>query len=253
MTFKSSKLIHSERWLGTLALCFAFTAASAQQPPAAAANQTPAPAGYVRFWNMLTAKGSPSLQLLSSETSLLTVAAPSNSGSNYVSLPPATYTFIVRKVGDTVNPLKKVAVVLRVGTYITFLVSEKGGQPTVELLDDTQDPKKADAPSRLVVRQFMPAAKVTVATREGATSQEVGFGETTTLENLPNRNVFLTMKATGLGPEVAVWHTDADFSTSRHATLLIVGDAYGRFRPRLSYDGQSSAVADPTPPPSPKP
>ena len=215
------------------------------------------PVGYVRFWNMLTSKGAPSLQLLSAEDKILTAAAPSNSGANYVSLAPGTYTFIVRKPGEPANPLRKQPVILRAGTYITFMVSEKNGQPVVDLIDDTLDPKKAADPARLVIRQFMPSALVTISTREGATSREVGFGETTTLENLPNRNLFLIMKATGLGPEAKIWNTDVDFSAARHATVLIVADAYGRFRPRLSYDGQSGAVPDPTPAPtaspSPKP
>ncbi len=229
----------------------AATLAHAQQPPPAA---TPLPAlGYVRFWNMLSSKGAPTLQLLSAEDKPLTTAAPNNSGSNYLSLTPGTYTFIVRKPGDTANALKRQPVVLRGYTYITFMVSEKNGQPVVDLIDDTQDPKKANDPSRLVVRQFMPAARVIVSTREGATTSELGFGESATLENLPNHNLFLTMKATGLGPDVKLWNTEADFTSARHATLLVVADPWGRFRPRLAYDGQSGSTPDPTPPPSPTP
>ncbi len=249
---KFSKSTRSNQFsAGALALLFAVTTVQAQQPSPASSTQPVT--GYVRFWNMLAGKAAPTLQLLSAEDKLLTTAPPNNSGSNYVGIPPGSYTFIVRKPGDAVNPLKKLPVILRGNTYITFLAQEKNGQPTVDLIDDTLDPKKADGPSRLVVRQFIPSARVIVSTREGVASQEVGFGETATLENLPNRVLFLTMKAVGLGPELKMWNTEADFTAARHATLLIINDSYGRFRPRLSYDGQAGSIPDPTPTPSPKP
>ena len=252
MTSKSSKSTLSD-WLllGAAALCLTPSAGHGQQ---ASPSPSPKPAlGYIRLWNMLPGKTAPSIQLLSGEDKVLTTASAYNYNAGYASVPPGTYTFVVRRAGDTANPLKKIPVLLRGDTSITFLVSEKNGQPAVDLLDDTLDPKKLDIPSQLMVRQFMPGARVTVATREGAACKEIGYGESARIDNLPNRSAFLTMKATGLGPEPKTWTTEADLATARRATLLVVPDPYGRFRPRLAYDGQNGAVLDAALAPAPKP
>ena len=218
-------------------------AAQAQQP---SPSPSPRPAqAYVRFWNMLPGKDAPPLQLLSGENKLLTTAVGANYAAGYTPITPGTYTFEVRRAGDAANPLKKQPVILRGDTYITYLVSQKNGQPAVELIDDTLDPKNADGPSRLVIRQFIPGAQVTIMTKDGNTSQAIGYGESTSLESLPNRAGVMTLKATGLGPEPSTWNIEPDFTTARHATVLVVADPYGRFRPRLTYDGQANI----TPPP----
>ena len=245
MMCKSLKSARINRLLPpvTALLFLAALTVRAQQP---SPSPSPRPAqAYVRFWNMLPNKDAPSLQLFSGENKLLTTAVGSNYAASYNPIAPGTYTFEIRKAGDTANPLKKQPVILRGDTYITYLVSQKNGQTAVELIDDTLDPKNTDGPSRLVVRQFIPGAQVTVTTRDGNTSQAVGYGESTALEVMPNRVSVMTLKATGLGPEPSTWNIETDFTTARHATVLVVADPYGRFRPRLTYDGQASS----TPPP----
>ena len=44
-------------------------------------------------------------------------------------------------------------------------------------------------------------------------------------------------------PGGRTWHLTADFSVVHRATLLLVADAYGRFRPRLAYDAPVGPLA----------
>ncbi len=240
MKCKSSKpaVTKAGHLAALLVLLFAPFVRAQQASPSASARPAQA---FVRVWNMMAGKDATPLQLFVTDDKPMLTAVPLSYGSGYTALPPGTYNFTIRKSSDAANPLKKQSLVMRANVYVTYLVTDKGGQPTVELIDDTQDPKKLNEPSQLVIRVFMPGAKVTVTTREGATSPEVGYAESGKFENLPNRSLFLTMKANGLGPDVKSWNNEADFASYRRATLLVIGDPYGRFRPRLIYDGPSAA------------
>ena len=192
------------------------------------------------------------MEVLTNDDKPLTTIQPYNYTASYYPLPPGAYNFIIRRPGDVTNPLKRQPVLLRPDTYVTFMVSEKSGKPAVDLLDDTIDPKLVHGLSRLTIRQFMPGARVVVAAAGGAATPELGYGEVATLDNLPNVDTVLNMRATtGTGPQPKQWNADADFTNARHATVLVVPDPYGRFRPRVSYDGQIASRPDPTPTPTP--
>ena len=115
MLSKSSKRVPSDRLLSAISvfLCMGSLAVAQQPAPASSAQPT---YGYVRFWNMLTGKAAPTLELLLSEDKSLTTAQPLNVTSNYSPIAPATYTFIVRKSGDKASVLRKQPVALHAST-----------------------------------------------------------------------------------------------------------------------------------------
>ena len=223
-------------------------------PPAAPATPgpTPKPQAYVRFWNMLIGPNAPSLQLLQSENQPMTTALPGNYFAGYLAVDPAVYTFIVCRSNDPTAVLKRMPITLRADVYITLLAAAgKDGRPDVQLIDDTVNPKADDGLSTVVVRHFFPGANVTVSTGSQAAAVPLAFGETTTFSGLPLQpTTMLTMQATGLGPGTKTWKVEVDFTVGRHATMLVIPDPYGRFRPQLVLDG---SVLKPMLPPPNKP
>ncbi len=121
-----------------------------------------------------------------------------------------------------------------------MLVINKDGQPSVELINDTIDPK-APVSGRLIIRQLFPNARVSVTVGSAAPGTPMNYGEMATLDNLPLGATPLTMQATIPGLGVKSWNLPLDLSQYHHNTLLIYPDPYGRFRPRLAVDGQSVA------------
>lgn len=216
--------------------------------PSSKPTPTPKPQAYVRFWNMLIGPDSTPLQLLATEDRLLSTSSAGDAFAGYQPLDPGTYTFTVRRPNDPNGVVKKVPVVLRADVYITLLAAAKDGKPDVQLIDDTVDPKTDDGLGRLVVRQFFPGANVTVAINAEPSGTPLAFGGATTLSSLPLRGSIVNMRATGLGPVPKNWNVEADFATGgHHATMMVVADPYGRFRPRLVFDG---AAGKPLPPPT---
>ncbi len=135
--------------------------------------------------------------------------------------------------------------------YITLLAAlGKDGRPDVLLVDDTIDPKTDDGLSRVVVRHFFPGASITINTGTQPVGAPLTFGDTATFSGLPlHPTTTLTLLATGLGPTTKVWKVEVDFSVGRRATMLVIPDPYGRFRPQLVLDG--SVLKPMSPPPSP--
>ncbi len=232
-------------WLAVLLLGSGGTVLRAQAvvspDPAAKASATPKPQAYVRFWNMLIGPNAPDLQLLLSEDRPLTVGPSANASAGYLAVDPGTYTFTVRRPNDPNGVIKRLPVALRADVYITLLAAAgKDGKPDVQIINDTTDPKADDSAGKLVVRQFFPSASVTVGVNAPPAGNPLAFGESTTLEGLPLRGTIVNMRASGLGPAPKNWNVEADFATGgHHATMLILPDPYGRFRPRLMFDGSA--------------
>ena len=145
------------------------------------------------------------------------------------------------------------------GTYFTILVSEKDGQPAIEVIHDTPEREKLTAtpaagsnpppkepPTALVVRQFIPDARITVATDRGnRTTGELSYRQTETLEDLPAGLTKLNIKATFTDRHVETSYVEADLTRERHATLLLMRDLYDRFRPRVVPNGESHESTEP--------
>ncbi|MEA3210330.1 MAG: hypothetical protein QOE70_3387 [Chthoniobacter sp.] len=250
MTFNSFKLAISLLLLGSVV--------NAQQTePATVVPATPAPAastpprkprkGYFRFWNMLS-KPEGELTLIrndgSTEGTPLLSAAPNNYYASYLPLPPARYALKVVRRNDPATAIQSFDVTLGSDAYVTFMAHPVAGQVRIELFDDTFNPAEATS-GRLTIRQFVPNANVTVTSNAQLTSRSLTQGETQTIEGFPLKPVMLKMRAgMAAGPDQE-WVAEVNFTTSRRASLLIVSDPYGRFRPRVTIDGPHRAPAAP--------
>ena len=179
------------------------------------------------------------LELLSGDK-LLTTAAICNFYAGYTSITPGAFTLTVRRAGDQNGAIKRLPVNLLGNMFVTILVSMKDGQPNVEFIDDTIDPKTAGA-TRLVLRQLFPNAKVTATVGTGPASAALGYGETVVLDNLAATQSSLTVQASIPGQSAKSWSMPLDLTQFPRTTLLIFPDPYGRFRPRLAVDAQASS------------
>lgn len=206
------------------------------------------PKGFVRVWNMLP-KGSGNLLLLLKNDppnmAAICTAEPANFYANYQPMPQAQYPFIVVREADRKAPIEHFDVILRQNVYVTFLATLENGKPKVQMIDDTFDPTTVSA-GRLTLRNYFPDARVSVIADGKIQSPVVNSGESQVLDGLPVGPVVLQMKATLPGGKTQQWSSQVDFRTSKHASLLVVPDPYGRFRPRISYDGPTVASLDTT-------
>ncbi len=203
---------------------------------------TPSPStkpklAYIRFWNMLPSQPPTVLEILSGDKPLMT-AAVCNFYAGYTSVAPGAFTLTIRRAGDQNGAIKRLPVNLLGDMYVTVLVSSKDGQPNVDYINDTIDPKSPDV-RRLVLRQLFPNAKVTTTLGPASSSAALGYGETAVMDNLPAAQSSVTVQAVIPGQAPKSWSMPIDFTQAAHNTLLIFPDPYGRFRPRLATDGQS--------------
>jgi hypothetical protein len=212
----------------------------AQEAPRA----TPAPGkkpkeGNFRFWNMLPRTESELLLIKNGagpDGEPLLTATPGNYYASYIKVPPARYSLKVVRPSDPQTALENFDVLVRSEVYVTFLAHLVNGKPKVEMVDDTFDAATATA-GRLTIRQHFPDANVVVTTNTQVTSRNLAPGETQALDGLPLKSIELKMRATLPGGQTQTWATEVDFRTARHASLLVIPDPYGRFRPRVSIDG----------------
>jgi hypothetical protein len=218
------------------------TPASPAAPPARESRQKN---GYLRFWNMLP-KESGELVLIKDngtpEGEPLLSAAPANFYASYIPLPVGRYALklVRREAPEAV--IQTLAMTLRSEDSVTFLASAADRKLKVEMLDDTYDPAAALA-GRLTIRQYFPDARVLVSVGPQVKSRELSPGETEIIEGIPLQSYELKMRATLAGGKTESWSTEVNFQTLRHATLLVVPDPYGRFRPRLAVDGRAPTAA----------
>ena len=171
-------------------------------------------------------------------------ALPSNFYAGYVHLPPGTYPLTVYRAGNRTAPIKSFNVVLHNNSYLTILATEApGGAISAELLDDTPDPA-APPTNRLTVRQFCANVRAQVSVPGPQRTDLLEMGHTQTLVGLPSGAVPISIRVTSAGGVVRTMTAEADFRTSRHASVLVFTDPYGRVRPRVSIDGPSPADED---------
>jgi hypothetical protein len=193
----------------------------------------------VRFWNMLPQEtGELALQYgPDSAPTVLAGGDPGNFSAGYIPVKPGRYDLKVVRTADPKTPLKSFDLVLRADVYVTFLAQVKDRQLSIEMLDDTYNRKEA-ANGRLVVRHFLPGAKISVTAAGVKSVGPLTEGGTEVLDALPLRPVVFQMKAALSDGRTRDWSMELDFRNCRHASLLLSLDPYGRFRPRLSPDGQ---------------
>jgi hypothetical protein len=221
----------------------------AQAPKPATPTPAPKPKeGYVRFWNMLPEEAG-DLNILhdtgAGEPQVFAGASPANYSAGYFPVKPGRYALKVVRVLDPKTPLKTFDLVLRADVYVTFLAQVKDHALSIEMLDDTYDREKTFA-GRLTIRHLLPGAKISVTPTDRRTLGPLTDGAVEVLDDLPLKSVLLKMKATLPNGKTRDWTSEVDFRGCRHASLLLALDPYGRFRPRLSADGQSE-FSEPAP------
>jgi hypothetical protein len=223
-----------------LLACVGSLAAQPAATPAPESERGNPKSAYLRFWN-LTPKGSAELRLVRStgakEDELLASAEPMNYYASYEPLAPGRYTLKVARAADPQTPLQTFDVLLRANVFVTFLARTSQAKTTVEMVDDTFDPAKALA-GRLVIHQCFPEASVVVTNDARPDSLALTYTGERTVEDLPLRRIQVRLQATLPGGKKKLWSTEIDFRTAHRVTLLLLPDVYGRFRSRISIDGQ---------------
>lgn len=229
-----------------LSLLLGASILQAQEPPTA----TPAPTkkqkeGHFRFWNMLPRTES-DLVLIKSGSSpegeALLTATPGNYYASYIKVLPGRYALKVVRPNDLTTALENFDILVRGDIYVTFLAHVVDGKTKIEMLDDTFDPTVATS-GRLTIRQHFPNASVVVTTNTQISSRALLLGETQALDGFPLQPIELKMRATLPGGKTQTWTSEVDFRVARHASLLVIPDPYGRFRPRVSIDGNPNPSA----------
>lgn len=243
MTFSFSKLLPC-----SLLICLMMAGSLVAQTPVA--TPTPEPKerkvkqGYMRFWNMLP-KEAGDLVLIKNtgkaEGEPVMSAEPRNYYSDYIPVPVGRYALKAVRSEQPEVSLGDFDVLLRSDVYVTFLASIVEGKLKVEMLDDTYDPTASPTGQLTIRQQFLNARVIISVAGSSIRSRELTFGETETIEGLPLKTIELKMTAVLANGQKQAWNTDVDFRTVRRAALLIIPDAYGRFRPRLAMSGNPKA------------
>jgi hypothetical protein len=195
--------------------------------------------GYLRFWDMLPpTNGSFEVRKVGaseSEQSLLSGSAYAY--SSYVEFAVGRYQLAVFKKGDRKAALKVLNIDLKPETFFTILVSPKGGVITVEAFDDTNDPKTTTG--TLTIRNYFSGLTVDVSAGAQKIVDALPYGESRIATDLPLGKLPLTLHSRLPNGTPAESSAEADFNASNRATLLIIPDSYGRFRPRVTIDGKN--------------
>jgi hypothetical protein len=157
--------------------------------------------------------------------------------SSYTELPVGRYQFAVYKSGDRTTPLKNLTIDIRPNTYFTVVVSPQGSALSVELVNDTNDPEASQA--ILIVRNYFPGLTVGVSTGSQTIIDALGYGQSQLKAGLPLERIPLTLRTKLSNGTPAESGAEADFKAAKRATVLIIPDSYGRFRPRVTVDGRN--------------
>ena len=225
----------------SLLLSLILIAGTEAQVEAPTATQTPTPApGYIRFWNMLPpANGAMDLRRAGGSPTdpPLVGKSPSYRYSSYLEHPPGAYHLSVNKAGQPEKPLKIIDLNLVADSYFTILVSPTSRGPNIEVINDTNDPKAGSA--ALMVRNYFPDLMVDVFDRQKKIVRGLSYGQSITVSDLPFDRLSLIMRTVLPNKVPAESGAEADFKITKRATLLIIPDEYGRFRPRVTLDGKN--------------
>jgi hypothetical protein len=197
--------------------------------------QTNAPkTGYIRFWDMLPATSGTFEVCKANETSGASLLnGTAFQYSSYVEFPTARYRLVVFRKGDRNTPLKSFDIELKPDTYFTIIVSPQ----SIDAFDDTIDPKATTG--SLTIRNYFPGLTASVSSDTQTLATAVAYGQATMAPGLPLKRVPLVLRTKLPNGTPAESTAEADFAASKRATLLIIPDSYGRFRPRVTIDGSN--------------
>lgn len=191
-------------------------------------------AGYIRFWNMLPANSGAFEVCKVGETSGASLlSGTAYQYSSYVEFPAARYRLAVFRKGDRNTALKTFDVDLKTDTYFTIIVAPQ----SIDLFDDTNDPKAMNG--TLTIRNFFNGSTVAISTELQTIVNAIAYGQAFTATGFPLKRLPLTLRTKLPNGTPAESTAEADFTASKRATLLVIPDSYGRFRPRVTIDGSN--------------
>jgi hypothetical protein len=209
-------------------------------PPTPAPKEKKPKEGFIRFWNLLP-KDKGNLLLSKNdgtpEGQILLSAIPLNNYSGYNSFPIGRYALKVSHAADPATAIQTFDLILRENVFVTILSSFNNGKVKAELFDDTYDPSAITSGRLVIYHQFSGLRVVVAGGRQ--TSRPIDAGESETIEGFTLGPVEFQMVGSHLNGKLENWSTEIDFSKFPHASLVVVPDPYGRFRPRVSIDGKS--------------
>ena len=189
------------------------------------------------------------------------IAGPGTFQPAYHAVLPARYSYLVSRMGEQQIPLKTLPnVAVGPDVYVTVVARPSdtgGGEPIIEVINDTPDPAASESGNELRVFQISPDAKAIVTANRTAKGDPLPYGGTQVIKDLPKGNVPLSINITSK-TGTGTWNTEADFRRTSHATLVVLADVYGRIRPRVTNDGpprSGETLENPAPtvPPSASP
>lgn len=188
--------------------------------------------GYIRFWDMAPATSGTFEVCKAGETSGASLLSGTPyQYSSYVQFPPGRYRLAVFRKGDRNTPLKTFDIDLKGDSFFTIIVSPQ----SIDIFDDTNDPKAASG--TLTIRNYFPGLTVSVASDTQQLAEAVSYGQASVATGLALKRVPLTLRTKLPNGTPAESTAEADFTASKKATILIIPDSYGRFRPRVTSDG----------------
>src|SRR5205085_1597302 len=126
---------------------------------------------------------------------------------------------------------------LKQESFFTILISPKGGVQTVELSEDTPDPKTVSG--TVTIRNFFPGVSVTVSLRSKVVVESLPYGQSYKATGLAFERVPINLRTKLPNGTSAESGADVDLREVKNATLLIIPDSYGRFRSRIAADGKN--------------
>jgi hypothetical protein len=163
--------------------------------------------------------------------------SPSGRYNSYLEFAPGVYAVTLTKSGQPQAPLGLSQVQLAASNYFTVLARPSAGGPVLEAISDTNDPKATSA--TLTVRNYFPGLSVDVFAGPIKIANALPYAGSVSIGGLPLERLSLTIRTILKNNRPAESGAEADFKLSKRATLLIIADDYGRFRPRVTLDGTS--------------
>ncbi|HZE58482.1 MAG TPA: hypothetical protein VE031_11550 [Chthoniobacterales bacterium] len=189
--------------------------------------------GYLRFWDMLpSANGVFELcKADGGDASPGLLSGTAYRYSSYGEFPVGRYQLAVFKKGDRKTRIKTFDIDLKADTYFTIIVSPQ----SIDAFDDTNDSKATTG--SLTIRNYFPGLTVSVSSDTQTIAAAVAYGQSTMASGFPLKRAPLVLRTKLPNGTPAESTAEADFTASKRATLLIIPDSYGRFRPRVTIDG----------------
>jgi hypothetical protein len=117
---------------------------------------------------------------------------------------------------------------------VLFDASERAKSYQVQT---TIDPKTTSG--TLNIRNYFPGTSVSVASGSQTLTTGLSYGSSYATTGLAASKIPVTIQTTLPDGKPAQSIVDLDFTASKRATLLIIPDSYGRFRPRVTVDGKN--------------